>query len=234
MLVARISLTFSRHSSLSFIATGRSSGQHPVSSHSCWMYGRPAFARPCVEVHKSNNNNKTKMGKKQLYGHFKRLINTISLLKIWTSLGKGNLKRETEFLLIVAQNNAISNNHIKAGIDKTQQNSKCRLCGDRDETINHIISECSTLAQKEYKARHDWVGNVIHREMCKKFEFDHTNKWYVHNPAPVLENNTHKLPWYFDILTDHLISARRPELIIIYKKGKYAILSIFLSRLTTE
>ena len=45
-LVARISL--SRHSSLSFIALGRSSGQHPVSSHSFWMYvraGRPAFAR---------------------------------------------------------------------------------------------------------------------------------------------------------------------------------------------
>ena len=54
VLVARISLTLSRHSSLSFIALGRSSGQHPVSSHSCWMYvraGRPAFARPCVGIH---------------------------------------------------------------------------------------------------------------------------------------------------------------------------------------
>ena len=56
--LARISLTLSRHSSLSFIASGRSSGQHPVSSHSCWMYvrvGRPAFARPCVGVHKSTS-----------------------------------------------------------------------------------------------------------------------------------------------------------------------------------
>ena len=57
-LVARISLTLSYHSSLSFIALGRTSGQHPVSSHSCWMYvraGRPAFARPCVGVHKSTS-----------------------------------------------------------------------------------------------------------------------------------------------------------------------------------
>ena len=57
-LVARISLTLSRHFSLSFIALGRSSGQHPVSSHSCWMYvraGRPAFAWPCVGVHKSTS-----------------------------------------------------------------------------------------------------------------------------------------------------------------------------------
>ena len=58
VLVARISLTLSRHFSLSFIASGRSSGQHPVSSHSCWMYvhaGRPAFARPCVGVHRSTS-----------------------------------------------------------------------------------------------------------------------------------------------------------------------------------
>ena len=34
-LVAWISLTLFRHSSLSFIALGRSSAQHPVSSHSC-------------------------------------------------------------------------------------------------------------------------------------------------------------------------------------------------------
>ena len=57
-LVARISLTLSRHSSLSFIALGRSSGQHPVSLHSCWMYvraGRPAFARPYMGVHKNTS-----------------------------------------------------------------------------------------------------------------------------------------------------------------------------------
>ena len=37
---------------------------------------------------------------------------------------------------------------------------------------------------------------------------DHTNKWYIHNPTSVLENDTYKLLWNFDIQTDHLISAR--------------------------
>ena len=128
--------------------------------------------------------------------------------------------RETESLLIAAQDSAIRTNNIKARIDKTQQNSKCRLCGDRDETINHIISECSKLAQREYKTRHDWVGKVIHWEMCKKFKFDHTNKWYMHNPAPVLENAKHKLLWDFNIQTDHLIPARRPDLINNKKKKR--------------
>ena len=73
---------------------------------------------------------------------------------------------------------------------------------------------------KEYKARHDWVGKGIHGEMCRKFQFDHTNKWYMHNPAPVLENDSHKLLWDFNIQTDHLIPARRPDLIIINNKKK--------------
>ena len=63
-----------------------------------------------------------------------------------THTRKGNNKRETESLLIAAQNSVIRTNQIKVRIDKMQQNSKCRLCGDRDKTINHIVSECSKLA----------------------------------------------------------------------------------------
>ena len=56
--LVQISLTFSRHFSLSFIVSGKSSGLHPISSHSCWMYvraGRPAFARPYVGVRRSTS-----------------------------------------------------------------------------------------------------------------------------------------------------------------------------------
>ena len=72
----------------------------------------------------------------------------ISHKKTWTWLRKGNFKRETESLLIATQNNAIRTNRIKVRIDKMQQISKCRVCGDRNKTINRIISECSKLAQK--------------------------------------------------------------------------------------
>ena len=56
--ITRISLNLSRHFSLSFNASGRSSELHPVCSHSCWMYvrvGRSAFARPYVGVHRSTS-----------------------------------------------------------------------------------------------------------------------------------------------------------------------------------
>ena len=56
--LAKISLTLSHHIFLSFIASGRSSGLHPVFSHSCYIYvrtGRPAFVRPYVGVHWSTS-----------------------------------------------------------------------------------------------------------------------------------------------------------------------------------
>ena len=57
-------------------------------------------------------------------------------------------------------------NHIEARINKTQQSSRYRLCGDIQETIIHIISESCKLAQKEYKTRHNTVG----KELCKNFK----------------------------------------------------------------
>ena len=55
-LSAWISQILSHHHSLSSIASGRSSGLHPLSAQSCCMKvraGRPAFARPTVGVHRS-------------------------------------------------------------------------------------------------------------------------------------------------------------------------------------
>ena len=49
---------------------------------------------------------------------------------------------------------------------------------------------------------------------------NNNNKWYIHNRAPVLENNTHKPLADFDIHTDNLISVKRTELIIINKKKR--------------
>ena len=161
---------------------------------------------------------KQKWKEKELYGHFKWLTSDISYEKTWMWLRKRNLKRETEFLLIAAQNNAIRTNHIKTRIDKKQQNSRCGLCGERDEMINHLISESSKWAQKEYKTWHDWVGKVIHWELCKKLKFDHMNKWYMDNPESVLENEMHKLLWNFKIQTDHQILTRWPDLIIMKKR----------------
>ena len=109
--LAGISLAFSRHFSLSFLASGRSSRLHPVSSHGCCIYvraGRPAFARPYAGVHRST------------------LLMSLSLL--------------------------------------LQQCPACLVC------LTWIV----------------W-------ELYKKFKYDYTNKWYIHNSEFVLGNETYKI-----------------------------------------
>ena len=83
---------------------------------------------------------------KQLYGYFKRKTSGISN-KTWTWLKKGDHKRETEFPLITAQNNAIRTN-MKARIDKTQQISKCRFCDDRDKNDQSHIQRMLQISSE--------------------------------------------------------------------------------------
>ena len=39
----------------------------------------------------------------------------------------------------------------------------------------------------------------------------------------ILENETHKIPWHFEVQTDHLILARRPDLVMINKKKRICL-----------
>ena len=64
------------------------------------------------------------------------------------------------------------------------------------------------------------MGKLIHWELCKILKFDHTAKWYMYKLEFVLENETHEPLGDFEIQTDHLIPARRADLVIINKKKK--------------
>ena len=44
------------------------------------------------------------------------------------------------------------------------------------------------------------------------------SQWYMHNPESVPKNKTHKLLLDLEIQTDNLISAKQPDLLIVYKK----------------
>ena len=62
----------------------------------------------------------------------------------------------------------------------------------------------------------------------------HTNKRYMHKPAAVLKNDTHKLQWDSDIQTDHQILARRLDLIAIDKKKRTCKIVDFADRRIKE
>ena len=120
----------------------------------------------------------SKLERKMLHGQFLRETDYEEAGKErWLWLRSTGIKRETESLITAAQEQAIRTNVIKAKIDKTQEESKCRMCGRVDETVNHVLSECSKMAQTEYKRRHDWVGKRIHWNVCRKYGVEVKGKW---------------------------------------------------------
>ena len=159
--------------------------------------------------------------KKALHGQFLRETVDLPEVERWTWLRDRSTKRETETLILAAQEQSLHTNAIKAKIDRSQENSRlCRLCKKSDETVRHIVCGCSRLAQKEYKRRHDMVGERVHWEVCRKFDIRVNNNWYEDEPEAVIENNQCKILWDFEVQTDHVIKERRPDLVAVDKEKR--------------
>ena len=45
----------------------------------------------------------------------------------------------------------------------------------------------------------------------------------MHKPESAQENETHKILWDFEIQTDHLVPARRPDFMMINTKRELAV-----------
>ena len=87
----------------------------------------------------------------------------------WNWLRHGNLNRETESLLSVAQKKPLNSTSIWKIYHK-DVSDKCKLSGSHVETILHSVYGCNALAQKDYKRRHKLCWN-IHWAMCKILKF---------------------------------------------------------------
>ena len=109
------------------------------------------------------------------------------------------------------------------------------MCGTRNETISNIKSECGKLAQKEYKRRHDSVGRHVHWQFYEKLGFSRAKLWYEHEPESVAENENFKISRDFTIQCDHIIEARRPNIVVVDKvKNKTMIIDMAIPGETRE
>jgi len=69
---------------------------------------------------------------------------------------------------VAAQDQALQTKYYATKILNTEADSKCRLCQQFYETIDHIISACPILAKERYIKRHDKVCTQLHFNICKE------------------------------------------------------------------
>ena len=98
--------------------------------------------------------------------------------------------------MCVEQDQTIRTNYIKYHIDGTSENPLCRLCGKKDESVQHITSGCEKLAQKEEEKTTRQCYNVakkVYSDICKKNGLEQSEKWYEHAPEGAVGNEEIKV-----------------------------------------
>ena len=186
--------------------------------------------KKCIKINKEclkaefkveqKEERKEKWANRFMHGQFTRQIKEFASKKSWQWLKRGCLKRQTESLLIAAQDQALETNYHKARIERRRESAKCRICKEKAETVTYLVSECSKLAQKEYKRRHDKIATAVHWSILKTNNLPHSKHWYEHKAEAVMENEKVKILWDFNISVDKLINARRPDIFVIKKEPK--------------
>ncbi|KAI5731334.1 hypothetical protein M8J77_008389 [Diaphorina citri] len=159
----------------------------------------------------------------------------------WMKTGK--IKGVSEAYITSAQDQALRTKYYDKHILKLNNDDKCRLCKTQPETITHIISGCQQLAKHEYTNRHnirvciyvqrkmlvpffaDWKLEMFtYYQICKHFKFPVSEKWYQHNPDPVMSNDDVVVLYDQSIQTDRTILSNRPDIVIKEKKKKECLL----------
>ena len=103
---------------------------------------------------------------------------------------------------MAAQDQLIGTNYFNNKIFKEKTESKCRLCKQNEETIEHLTSGSPNFVKNEYLMRHDKVCTHLRYSVCKALGTETTDKWYTHMPKPVYEEGDVTVLWNQAVDTD--------------------------------
>lgn len=138
-----------------------------------------------------------------------------------TWLVRGELFSETEGFMVAIQDRVIATKNYRHYILHENVEDRCRKCNSVGETIEHIVSGCSALADSAYLGRHNEVAKIVHQQLALKHNLvNQFVAYYKYVPVPVLENSFVKLYWDREIITDVLIRANRPDIVVYDKRMK--------------
>jgi hypothetical protein len=134
---------------------------------------------------------------------------------------------------VAAQDQALQTKYYATKILSTETDSKCRLCHQFDETIDHIISASPILANEQCIKRHDRVSAQLHFNICKETGVQLDKKhWYEHVPKSVETSRGGKLTilWNQQVQTDRTIPNNKPDIVIRdNEKGTCMLIDVAIS-----
>ena len=153
---------------------------------------------------------------KPLHGQYPRPANNadVDQEKTHPWLRSSGLKAEIEGFILAAQDQCLPTRNYQVKLIKNGADPRCRICTQYDETIDHLISRCPTLAPNEYLNRYNRVAKYLHWKICKHYGAQHAKNWYEHQPEAVTEADNATILWDYSIQTDRKIKANKPDITV--------------------
>ena len=144
-------------------------------------------------------------------------------------LKKGRLDPSAERIIIAGQDNSLMTNVFKK-MARINNNSQCRFCHQKEETVSHIMSGCETLmADGWYTRRHNKICQYLHWNICKDYNINVTDKSWEHQPEGIAGNNNVLIYYDTNIPTSRFIqgAAIRPDIVIWDRQCNVVLKKIF-------
>ena len=152
----------------------------------------------------------------------------VNVMDSFKWLSTAGLKGAAVSTVFAIQEQAIPTKVIKKRIWKNSSitSENCRMCGKHLETVAHIISGCTVLANNLYKTRHDNVVRVVYYYLLFKLGFTDTwHPWYdTALVEAVKENEECTIYWDYPMQTNNTMKFNKPDITIIYKSSDKIVL----------
>ena len=164
------------------------------------------------------------MLEKKLHGKFFRDVSEVAATENMFDWVKcGSVNKSTEGFVFAAQEQALQTNWLKARITGESDDARCRRCKKQDETVAHLVSGCSVLAQCDFKTRHDRMGLRVYWELCRKYKVKCSEKWYEECPDSVRKSECGKFEiwWNRPVMTTKKLDHNKPDVVVIDREKKY-------------
>ena len=160
---------------------------------------------------------------KRLHGKFMRDVRDVADDRSWQWVRAGYLSKSTEGFVFAAQEQALRTRFFRSEIEKEKDvDPKCRVCGKEVESVGHLASGCSGLAQREYKRRHDRMGLRVYWELCRKYGLDCADSWYKEVPDEVRKSTDGEIEIWWDrsVETTQKLEHNRPDVTVLNHTAK--------------
>ncbi|CAH2267871.1 jg12947 [Pararge aegeria aegeria] len=175
-----------------------------------------------------NNSDRVAVWKsKELHGRFYKALSgpDVDQIASVSWLQFGDLFGETEDFLCAIMDEVIKTRNYRNNIMKDGTLVICRACHRPGESLRHIVSGCSHLANGEYLHSDNQVARIVHQQLALRFGLiDFEMPYYEYDPASVFENSSALLYWDRTIITDGYITANRSDIVLFDRSVRRAII----------